>query len=78
MTNDLSKAILRDVKRVARQLLDTLKREKIVLDWQKKQQTRAVVKLSISEILDKLPEVYTKEIYDNKCNQVYQYVYDRY
>lgn len=78
MTNDLSKAILRDVKRVARQLLDTLKREKIVLDWQKKQQTRAAVKLSISEILDKLPEVYTKEIYDNKCNQVYQYVYDRY
>ena len=78
MTNDLSKAILRDVKRVARQLLDTLKREKIVLDWQKKQQTRAAVKLSISEILDKLPEVYTKEIYDNKCNQVYQYLYDRY
>ena len=78
MTNDLSKAILRDVKRVARQLLDILKREKIVLDWQKKQQTRAAVKLSISEILDKLPEVYTKEIYDNKCNQVYQYVYDRY
>ena len=78
MTNDLSKAILRDVKRVARQLLDILKREKIVLDWQKKQQTRAAVKLSISEILDKLPEVYTKEIYDNKCNQVYQYLYDRY
>ena len=74
----LGKKEEKDVKRVARQLLDTLKREKIVLDWQKKQQTRAAVKLSIKEILDELPTVYTKKIYEDKCNQVYQYVYDRY
>jgi type I restriction enzyme R subunit len=36
------------------------------------------VKLTISEVLDELPEAYTKEIYENKCNQVYLYVYDRY
>jgi type I restriction enzyme, R subunit len=66
------------VKKVATELLNKLKTEKFVLDWTKKQQARAGVKLTISEVLDELPEVYTKEIYENKCNQVYLYVYDRY
>ena len=67
-----------EVKKVATKLLDKLKTEKFVLDWTKKQQARAGVKLTISEVLDELPDVYTKEIYENKCNQVYLYVYDRY
>ncbi len=36
-------------------LLETLKNEKLVLDWRKRQQSRAVVRLSIEEILDRLP-----------------------
>jgi type I restriction enzyme R subunit len=72
----LSKKEAAEVKRVARQLLAKLKKEKLVLDWKKKQQTRAGVKLTIKKELDFLPEVYSKEIYNQKCDLVYKYVYD--
>lgn len=68
----------REVKRVARSLLETLKREKLVLDWRKRQQSRAGVRLCIEETLDELPSAYTKEIYAHKCDAVYQHVYDSY
>jgi len=44
---ELSKTEEREVKKIARQLLDTLKREKLVLGWKKKQQTRADVKVAL-------------------------------
>jgi type I restriction enzyme R subunit len=72
----LSKKEAAEVKRVARQLLATLKKEKLVLDWKKKQQTRAGVKLTIEKTLDLLPEIYTTDIYNQKCDLVYKYVYD--
>jgi len=72
----LSKKEVKEVKKVAQSLLNKLKTDKFVLDWSKKQQTRAAVQLTISEVLDELPEVYVKETYEQKCNQVYQYVYD--
>ena len=67
-----------DVKKVARELLATLKREKLVLDWRKRQQSRAAVWVAIEDYLDKLPPTYTTEIYAKKCNSVYQHVYDAY
>ena len=72
----LTKKETADVKRIARELLETLKKEKLVLDWKKRQTTRAGVKLTIEKTLDFLPETYTKEIYDQKCDLVYKYVYD--
>lgn len=66
------------VKRVARQLLETLKQEKLVLDWRKRQESRAAVRLAIEEMLDNLPAVYTKDIYRSKCGAVYQHVYESY
>jgi len=72
----LSKDDNKDVKRIARQLLETLVKEKLVLDWKKKQKTRAGVKLTIAKILDRLPQIYTKELYEKKCDLVYQLVYD--
>ena len=39
------------VKKTARELLETLKREKLVLDWRKRQASRADVKVSIKKIL---------------------------
>lgn len=68
----------REVKEVARELLDTLKRGKLVLDWRKRQQSRAAVLLSIEEILDRLPQTYTPEVYRRKCDAVYQHIYDSY
>jgi type I restriction enzyme R subunit len=63
---------------VAHELLDVLKREKLVLDWRKKQQAREGVRLSIREALDTLPQVYSKDVYDAKCDLVYQHVFDSY
>jgi len=74
----LTRAEKEEIKAVARELLDTLKAERLVLDWRKKQQTRAGVQLVIEQILDKLPSVYTPELYQTKCSAVYQHVYDNY
>ena len=72
----LSEKEKRKVKSIARSLLENLRTQKLVLDWRRKQQTRAGVKLAISEFLDQLPPVYSKDIYDLKCDAVYQYVYE--
>ncbi|MEA5579561.1 type I restriction endonuclease subunit R [Anabaena sp. UHCC 0451] len=67
-----------EVKQVARELLATLKREKLVLDWRKRQQTRAGVEVAIKDILDKLPQSYSIEVYEKKCLEVYQHIYENY
>lgn len=67
------------VKKVVRDLLETLKKEKLVLDWKKRQQTRAAVRITIETILDQeLPRVYTTDLYQEKCDLVYEHVYDNY
>jgi type I restriction enzyme R subunit len=67
-----------EVKRIARDLLETLKREKLVLDWRKRQQARASVRVAVEEELDQLPDAYTVDIYRSKCDLVYQHIYDHY
>ena len=67
-----------EVKAVSKKLLDTLKQEKLVLDWRKRQQSCAAVRLAIDEILDELPGCYTPQIYIRKCEAVYQHIYDSY
>ncbi len=74
----LTKKERNQVKRVARELLETLKREKLVLDWKSRQQSRAAVRLTIEERLDDLPLAYPKEIYGTKCDLVYQHIFDSY
>ncbi len=74
----LTKKEEQQVKKVAHDLLDTLKREKLVLDWRKRQQSRALVRLAIEEMLDQLPERYSRDLYQQKCEAVYQHVYDAY
>jgi len=66
------------VKKVARKMLNRLKQEKLVLDWRKKQQTRADVRLCIEECLDYLPEKFEKTLFQQKCEIVYQYIFDMY
>ena len=75
----LSKAERNQVKKVARELLETLKQEKLVLDWRKRQQSRAQVKVSIETVLDRgLPPSYSPQIYQQKSEALYQHVYDSY
>jgi type I restriction enzyme R subunit len=74
----LTRSEREEVKKVAKELLDTLKAKRLVLDWRKKQQTRAGVQLVIEQKLDSLLSVYTTELYQIKCSAVYQHVYDSY
>jgi len=67
-----------EVKKVARTLLQTLKEAKLVLDWRKKQRSRADVYTTVKTVLDELPRAYTLELYQQKCDTVYQHVYDIY
>ena len=75
---DMTKAEKEEVKKVARMLLQTLKEAKLVLDWRKRQQTRADVYTTVKTILDELPRAYTPELYQQKCDTVYQHVFDSY
>jgi len=74
----LSKKEELQVKKVAQKLLASLKEEKLVLDWRKRQQSRASVRVSIEDTLDLLPRIYTPNLFQNKCDLVYQHVYDSY
>jgi len=75
---DMTESEKENVKKVARMLLQTLKEAKLVLDWRKKQRTRADVYATVKTVLDELPRAYTTELYEQKCDTVYQHVYDSY
>jgi len=67
-----------EVKKVAKTLLEKLKKEKLVLDWRKQQTTRAMVLVTIKDILNELPRAYTKDLYEQKCDAVYDHFYSAY
>jgi len=66
------------VKKIARELLGALKREKLVLDWWKRQQTRQAVRVCIEEVLDRLPPLDSPDLYRTKCELACRHVYDSY
>jgi type I restriction enzyme R subunit len=76
----LSKSEQAEVKKVCRELLATLKREKLVLDWREKQQAKAAVMqtLKMSLLPSKLPSAFTKEMRAEKMARAYAHVYDHY
>ncbi|MEO8287119.1 MAG: type I restriction endonuclease subunit R [Chloroflexota bacterium] len=75
----LSSAEREKVRQTTLDLLGVLKREKLVLDWRQRQQSRAQVRSAIEQILDQdLPALYTADLYQQKCATVYQHVYDSY
>lgn len=67
------------VKAVARSLLQTLKDEKLVLDWTKKEQGRGAVRQAIEVTLDRgLPEAYDEDLFNRKCDTLYRHIFDAY
>lgn len=74
----LNEAEEREVKDVAKELLQTLKDHRLVLDWRKRQQSRAAVWVTVGEVLDRLPRAYTTALYEEKCGLVYQHVFEAY
>jgi type I restriction enzyme, R subunit len=77
-TPDLPPKEKKEVKKIARRLLNTLKEAKLVLDWRKKLRTRADVYATVKTLLDELPRIYTPELYLEKCDLVYRHVFDSY
>ena len=76
---EMSDADRDKVKATARELLATLKAGKLVLDWRKRQQARAEVRVTIEKLLDKgLPRAYTPELFEQKTTAMFQHVYDAY
>lgn len=76
---EMSNSDREKVKATAKKLLSTLKAGKLVLDWRKRQQARAEVRVTIEKILDEgLPRAYTPEIFELKTTAVFQHVYDSY
>ena len=69
---DITKSEKEAVKKVARSLLQTLKEAKLVIDWRKKQQSRAAVYTTVKNVLDELPRAYTPELYQQKCDSCYE------
>ena len=68
-----------EVKDAVKEMLETLKRENLGLDWRKHTQTRAQVRLTVGNILDKgLPQPYTPELFNQKSEAIYQHIYDSY
>ncbi|MCK4308224.1 type I restriction endonuclease subunit R [candidate division WOR-3 bacterium] len=76
---DLKREEMERTKKVAKELLLKLKSEKLVIDWRKKQQTRADVMVTIKNLLfEELPESYETKDYSQKCSLLYRHIYDSY
>ncbi len=77
--DNLSDQDKKQIKKVAKTLLEKLKKEKLVLDWKKTQQRRAMVMVTIRDTLfDNLPRAYSEKVCDQKANLVYRHIYDCY
>lgn len=74
---ELSETERNKVKVLAKELLEKLKKI-LVIDWRKKQRTKARVHNAIEEVLDQLPDTYTDDIWPAACEHVYLHVYDKY
>ena len=65
------------VKAIARQLLEKLKRERLIIDWRVKETARAAVRQTIREELDDLPDVYDRKLWEDKVERTYQFIFER-
>ena len=76
---NLSDEETQSVKKVATALLNTLKAERLVLDWKKRSETRAGVQVTIEQVLDEgLPPKFDEFVYPIKCKSVFDHVFDSY
>jgi type I restriction enzyme R subunit len=65
------------VKEIAKELTEKMQ-EILVIDWRKKQRTKARVKNMIEEVLDGLPESYDDDLWPKTCSEVYMHIFEKY
>lgn len=76
---ELSEKERAQVKAIARELLERLKKDNLVLDWRNKPQTKGAVRQSIEIVLDGgLPNAYDESIFNTKCDALYRHVFEAY
>jgi type I restriction enzyme R subunit len=74
----LSPAGRAEIKKIARDLLATLK-QLLVINWRQKSTARSQVKLAIEDMLDTgLPPAYTPDLCHQKCSALFEHVYENY
>ncbi len=66
------------VKKIARDMLARLKKDKLILDWRLKATAKSAVREAIREDFDALPEVYDRQLWDEKVERAYQFIFERY
>ncbi|WP_437269736.1 type I restriction endonuclease subunit R [Stutzerimonas balearica] len=67
------------VKKVCKELLETLKAEKLVLDWRKKDRARSDVRRTLEIVFDRgLPDSYDEGIYNEKCELAFHHIFTSY
>ncbi|MEQ5734100.1 MULTISPECIES: type I restriction endonuclease subunit R [Providencia] len=65
------------VKEIAKVLTEKMQGI-LVIDWRKKQRTKARVKNMIEEVLDSLPDSYDDDLWPKTCNEVYVHIFEKY
>ena len=65
------------VKELAKELTEKMQGI-LVIDWRKKQRTKARVKNMIEEVLDGLPDSYDDELWPKTCSDVYMHIFEKY
>lgn len=67
------------VKAMCRELLETLKEEKLVLDWRKKAQAKGDVRRTLEIVFDQgLPESFDEAVYNEKCEAAFHHLMTSY
>ena len=73
---DLSAGAREEVKKVAKLLLQRLKTS-LVLDWRRRTDARARVRLAVEDTLDGgLPSAYSPELYQQKCASIFEHIFE--
>ncbi|WP_234567493.1 type I restriction endonuclease subunit R [Rhodohalobacter sp. 614A] len=76
---ELTKKERESVKMGIKELLDKLKKEKLVLDWTNYQSRISDVRVTIEKELDSfLPDKYDRALYAQTCSEVFDHVLNRY
>lgn len=65
------------VKTIAKELLEKLQ-EALVIDWRKKQRTKARIQKIIDDVFQELPEAYNDDLWPKACEHVYLHIFDKY
>jgi type I restriction enzyme R subunit len=74
----LTKAEELAVKKIARELLAKLKREKFILDWRLRETAKADVRETIRQEYDLLPDVYEAKMWEDKVDRTYRFVFEHF